>query len=501
MESDRQRRLTVGQATVATVGAQLAGAVATVAATPYLVRELGVAPYGILLATIVLAGQLTPLQLGVPAATVRLLAACRGRGDPRGQAAILRSLFLLAAAVTVLAGLVFSGVAPWVWRHSFGDSGDLMLQARAALPAAAALVMAQPLVAISQAALMGEERFGAVSAIRAVHGIARIALTVAVVALGGGVAAALWAQAGTDLVIAAAAAVGARSRARPAVGAAEVSGATRQLAVLGIPFAAVDGLSALLVDGEKLVLGMMRSAADITYYLVPFNAALRLTVLTTALSSVLVPRISATAAAGDRRAAGALIHRANRLTAVAMTFVLAPLAALAPELLTLWMGADFAREAAPAARIILVALFATTAANAAHAALRAVARPSLLTALYAAELVVHAAVVLVSIRYWGIVGAALAWGIRAAVDAVAQRVLAARVLGAPIGPWREYWVLQLALAGLAGGAAVLGPSAPWPLRGVAAGLLAVAAAVWLLDRNDRNLIAASLRPWRGRAPA
>jgi O-antigen/teichoic acid export membrane protein len=492
-------RFTVGQATVVTVGAQFAGAAAAIAATPYLVRELGVAPYGILLATLVLAGQLTPLHLGVPAATIRLLAACRGRGDARRHAALRGALVRVALAVTVLTAIGFVLIAPWVWRYSFRDSGALLQEAMAALPAAAALVMAQPLVVISQAALIGEERFGAVSAIRIVHSLARTLLTVATVALGGGVAEALWVQAGTDVLIAAAAAFYGGRGLRAALAPGERSSATRELATLGVPFAAVDGLSAVLVDVEKLVLGMVRSAADLTYYLVPFNAALRLTVLTTALSAVLIPRISATAAAGDRAAAGALTHRANRLTAVAMTGVLGLLVAVAPELLTVWVGPDFAREAGFATRVILVALFATTAANAAHAALRAVGRPSLLAALYAAELALHLVVVFVAIRGWGIAGAAFAWGIRAVVDAVAQRVLAARALGTSIGPWREYWVPLVALGGLAAVCELAGPAAGWAARAAGAAALGAATALWLLDADDRRLLARSLRPWRGHA--
>ncbi|HEX8672349.1 MAG TPA: hypothetical protein VF710_10680, partial [Longimicrobium sp.] len=58
-------RLTLTQAAVVSAAAHVLSAVATIATTPYLVRELGVAAFGIMLATVVLAGQLGPLQLGV----------------------------------------------------------------------------------------------------------------------------------------------------------------------------------------------------------------------------------------------------------------------------------------------------------------------------------------------------------------------------------------------------------------------------------------------------
>lgn len=487
-------RLTLSQAALVSAAAHVLSAVASLAATPYLVRELGVAAFGIMLATVVLAGQLGPLQLGVPSAAIRLLSDARGRGDAGAQAAYLYALVVLGVGAAALMSLGFLAIAPWAWGHGFGDGGGTLLrEALSAIPAATAAVATQGAVAIALAGLVGEERFGLVSSIRAVHGVGRSAVAVAVVALGGGVAGALWAQAAADLLAALWAAAKLANGERPPVTVSMVRGAARQLVMLGVPFALMDGLSALLVDGEKLVIGAVESAADFTYYTVPATAAVRLTVVATAFSVVMVPRLASLAAAGKSEDAGSLANRVTRLTVVMMILLLAPLIALTPELLTLWVGPDFAERAGLSTRIVLVALFANIAVSPAHSALRALGRPMVLSALYAAELVLHVGVVYLAVRAWGLPGAAFAWGVRAVLDAVAQRVLAVRALGTTLGPWSQFWGPLAALAALAAACHLLGGAAPWQLRPLVAAVFGGVATLWLLSREDWQVVARTFR--------
>src|SRR5436309_3011167 len=159
------------------------------------------------------------------------------------------------------------------------------------------------------------------------YGIVRLAAPVAAVALGGGVLAALWSQAGADLLAASSMAVvilhGAERRP-----AAALAGEIRVLAAIGVPFAVAGVFAALLADVEKLAIGMARSVEDFTYYSVPFNATLRLSVFAVALASVLASRLSSLKAAGDVAGAVGLARRARRISVAAMTLVVAPVVAV-----------------------------------------------------------------------------------------------------------------------------------------------------------------------------
>jgi len=484
-------RLSLARATLASAAAQGAGMVFTVLATPYLIHSLGVEPYGVFAVVAVLGSQLTALQMGIASAVPRRLAEARAGGDAGEHAATVVSAWGLSvlAALVVLAAFVL--VAPAAWARALHASPSVLSMARSALPPAAAVVALQPLVATSYGILIGEERFGRLSALRTVHGIARVGAAVLVVAMGGGLGAVLWGQAAVDLgAVIAGGLAGPLNVVRGAAGA--LRPASWRLLALGIPFAGADLINSLLLDAEKVAVGLAGSIADFTYYTVPFTAVMRLTLLAAVLSSLLVPKLARMAEEGDTAGSARLTHQATRMLTAAMVLLAAPLIGVAPQLLSVWVGADFGTRSGLVARVLLVALVINCSVYAAHAAVRARAPGRVLPMLYAAELGVHLVCVFFAVRYWGIVGAAAAWGFRASVDAVAQRVLAARALGAPVGRWREFFVPAGALAGFAVACHQLGAGVPWWMGLGAGALLGLGIAAWLSEADDLEVVGRAL---------
>lgn len=481
------KRLGLGRATLASVSAQVVGVIATFAATPFLVGALGVERYGVFAAVTVIGTQLTALQLGLSTAIPRRLAEVRARRDPGEHAATLASIALVTLAAAALVCLVFNLAAPSLWRRALHATPDVLRLATSVLPAAAAVVAIQPMAAAAYAVLIGEERFGLLSIVRALHGLARVAVAVTVVAWGGGLAAVLWGQAAVDLAVALAAAASlplrAAARALPAS-----RPAVSRLLVIGVPFAGADLVNSLLWDAEKLVLGMTGPIRDFTYYTVSFNAVMRMTILAAVLSSLLVPRLARMAAGGELEAAGRLTHQSTRLLTAAMILVAMPVAALAPDLLRLWLGADFALHGSLPARLLLVGLVVNTSVYAANAAVLARARPAVLPLLYAAELGLHLVCVAFAVKLWGLPGAAAAWVFRAAVDAAAQRILAARALGVSIGPWREFAIPVAALVSVVLFCQLA--DVAWWARLAVGGAVSVAVAAWLISPEDLRVVRA-----------
>lgn len=480
-------RLGLGRATIASISAQVLGVVAAFVATPFLVRALGVERYGVFAAVTVVGGQLTALQLGLSNAIPRRLAEVRSRRDPGEHMATLAAIVLATLLAASLVAIAFTLAAPAMWRRALHATPEVLRLASSVLPAAAAVVAVQPMGAAAYAVLIGEERFGVLSVVRALHGLTRVAVALSVLAYGGGLAGVLWGQAAVDLAVVAAAAMVLPLRA--AAGALPMVGpAGTRLLALGIPFAGADLVNSLLMDAEKLALGLSGSIRDFTYYTVSFSAVMRMTLFAAVLSSLLVPRLAGMAAQGDVEAAGRLTHQSTRLLTAGMILIAAPLAALAPDLLRLWLGADFAAHGGFPARILLIGLVVNTSVYAANAAVLARARPIVLPALYAGELVLHLVLVAVGVRLWGIPGAAAAWVFRASADAAAQRVLAARALGVSIGPWREFAVPFCALLALVVFCQWAAPGSAWWVRLGVGGALSVAVAVWLIALEDIRVI-------------
>ena len=263
--------------------------------------------------------------------------------------------------------------------------------------------------------------------------------------------------------------------------------------MIGLPFALASLLSGLLSDAEKLAIGLARSVEDFTYYTVPFNAVVKFTAISGAVVRVLIPRIAAMVARDDAHEAVTLVERGDRVLTIGMVAVLAPVAAVVPELLSLWVGPVFAERSTLATRILLVGIALNAAALPAHAVVVARGRLSRLNALYAIELVLHLAVVYVLVVAFGLAGAAAAWTLRVALDLVAQRSLAARTLGIRLRGGTRIWAAVGALAALA-----VAASAGLPLGGrlIAGFALLAGGLLYLVLGPDRSTIMDSVLPWR-----
>jgi O-antigen/teichoic acid export membrane protein len=438
-EARTSARLTRGA--LSSVGVDLALAAAALVAAPIMVRTLGPPAYGIYVLVTVLAGQLGFLQLGLAPAVTRRVAEARGAGDAGSVRATVHVAWLLAAASALLLAIAFWLGGPAFFARVGGIAGSTLF-------AAAAAVAAQPIVGVSQAVLLGRERFTALATVRLIQGLARTVAGVAVVIAGGGVAAVLVAQAVLDLT--------------------------------GI-------LAALLVDGEKLAIGWARSLDQLTYYAVPYGAVFRMAIVPAALATVLAPRLSALSAAGRVDDAALLVRRTTRVTAAILIAAAAPLAACAPEWLGLWLGADFAHRADATARLLLVAVVVNGIASPACTVVRAGGRPSALVIAYAAELPLHVVAVYALVRGWGIVGAAGAWLLRAALDAVLQRWLASRVVGRSFGDGPALTAGVASLLALVLACALIGPGW-WGVRLLAGLALSLAALLRGLDRDDWSVL-------------
>lgn len=474
-------RPSLARTTVASAVADGLLAVASVLAVPFLVGRLGAERYGIFALITVLAGQLVGLHLGIGWAATRRVAENRGHG--LSAAGTIRAVFLVGLGASAMVAGAFAALAAAAWTRGFHSSSEALQVAVAAVPSGIVIAGVQPLAQGLYGVLYGEERFGLVIATRLVHGLVRMGVAVVAVALGGGVIATLWSQAGTDLLLIATLGLMARPPAA-ASGAPPARAEARALLAMGLPFALAGVFAALLADVEKLAIGWARSVEDFTYYSVPFNATLRLSMFAVALASVLAPRLSAVAAEEGPAAAAAIARRANRISIAGMVVLVAPLIAVVPELLRLWLGPTFAARSTLPTRILLVALLPRTLASVAESVLRARARPLTFTVLYAAELPLHLAGVYFLVRAWSIAGAAAAWALRVAADAALQRRLGSRALGASTGSALEGWGPMVALAALALACQRLDAALPLAVRATAGVLVGATTALLLLSADD-----------------
>ncbi len=444
-------------------------------AIPVLTRELGPARFGVLGLAWMLLEYFSLFDAGLGRATIRAVAGEREVLQRDGVAARTTPAALtlsatVTAAVTIqvllgaIAGLLFAAFAPVIV--------DRLLKVPPAIAAESVLAMrvlamTVPLLMFGLALrglLEAAERFDLSNAIRMP------------VSAGTFIVPALMAVAGGDLpelllalLVLRAAGTAAQfiavRRALPALRWRRPREwrALRELLAFGGWVAVSNVVSPLLIYFDRIVVGALLGVVALGYYTAPFEASLRLLVIPAALVTTLYPMASALISSGDMDGMRRLYAGAVRALVVALIGITAVGVVLAPDLLQLWLGAEYAGRSSVALQILCIGVFVNAIGHVPFAFLQAAGRPELMARFHILELALHIPLTFWMVGRFGIAGAAIAWTLRALLDAGLVFAAAKRVLGVGIA--------RLADGRMLGVAAILGVLLPslWILRVAAAG--------------------------------
>jgi len=266
-----------------------------------------------------------------------------------------------------------------------------------------------------------------------------------------------------------------------------------------------NSVTPLLVYFDRFALGTIAGLAAVGFYTAPYEGVARLLLVPVSLIGTLLPALTSIEARGDRDRFTLVASAAERSLIVAMAAPLAVIAVFAPELLKVWLGAQYAEQSATALRILAVGVFANALAHPLFVALYARNRPDLPAKFHLFELVVHIPLTILLIRSYGIAGAAGAWSARVTLDlclllwgaARELRVSPAQMAGGRIG--RAIISIVALLAGLIASRSVVGVS----VAAGAAGVLTTLAGFsfvgwqWVLGDAERDAARGLLRSYAG----
>jgi len=426
-------------------GLNLAGGVLPLAAAlfsvPVIENLAGIERLGWLMLIWTLVGYLGLLDLGLGRVLIRRFAQCADAAEVGAAMALLWRICRIAGATTIAIAALLAAL---LWAFSLpGQSAQSALGAEAV--AAAWIVLAVlPAVVVSsllRGALEGRSLFGHSNALKVIFGsltfaapmaaaylsptLPSMALAVAVTRLAGGVAHA-W--------------VVMRALPRPTA-----AGRTQRIGPLlaeGGWMTVTNVVGPLLVTFDRFAVAALVSAAAVAHYAVIQEIALRLLVVPLALSATVFPALSERSAT-----AAASIGRGSVHAVLLISLPLcAAFAAFAQPAVALWLGAEFAEAIGPIAAILACGLLANCVAQVPFTWVQARGRADLTGRLHLAEALPYAAVLLVAVTSFGVIGVAIAWSLRMIADCALLFALAAR-----LGLFR---VRQIA-GDLAGGLAIV----------------------------------------------
>lgn len=454
---------------------------------PVYLELIGEARYGVLAIVWLLLGYFGLFDLGLGRATAQRIAALRDASiEERAQA--FWAALVLNLGVGAVGGMLLWPIAASFFGSFFKVEDALRAEIQAAIPW---LMLAVPMATLSgvlSGALQGRERFLALNLV-SVAGTALFQLLPLAAAI-------LW---GAHLAVLLPAALLARGltllalleRCRrhvfgghPAVFARAQAA---QLLSFGGWVTVTSLVGPMMVILDRFVIGAMAGVRAVTHYTVPFQLAERSTIIASALTSALFPRLAAAAPHEEQRLAG----EGLRVLVVTMTPLISAGILFMEPFLAWWIAPDFARQSAPVGRIILLGFWANSLAIIPYAQLQARGRPDLVAKCHAGEVLPYLGLLAGGLAAFGMQGAAVAFTVRVFVDLMLLAGFAGllqQTVRASVTP-----ALLLAAAFLIVMQSNLGSPESFLLAAVHL-LISIMWAWWKAPGALRELIAAQLKP-------
>lgn len=467
--------------------------------TPFLLRHLGPAAYGVFAMVGAVSGQLSNLELGFGQATIVYLARARAAARGDEERAILQTSAFVFLGGGLLAAALLGAGSDWLTRSFFNVPADLQGPALSAFRWGALILGVSFVSSFLSSVLQALARVGWLNASRGLVGTAASLGSVAIVALGGALRGVFHVQAAVavgGLLFLAVGAARAHALPRPHFDrrtAAEMARFGTVVFLAGIAYQ-------WMINGPPLVLGALVGAAEIPAFSVPHLVLQKLAMLIAAASLAFLPFASAAAAAPG---GGGLIgaFRAHvRLTLLTMGPVAAYLAVFARPLLAAWVNPGFAVGGAPCLRLLAGAGLVLALAGPPADVARAQGRPLWVLVYTAVVAAVGLLGSLLLVPRWRAQGAAAAFllallvGTAPLLIAVAQALLAirpaalARMVAAPLLAVGAVSVLYVL-----GARATEGLPPALATGFVATSLFALAAYRFVLEPREREALRRVLR--------
>lgn len=503
----RPERLASGRLLIRNVGLNALGwllpVVLALGAIPVLVRALGTERFGVLSLAWTMVGYFSLFDLGLGRALTQLVSERLGREAHDELPALTWTALWMMAPLGVVGGAAVALLAPWLVGSVLKIPAALQAESVRAFQILGIAIPFTVSTAGFRGILEATQDFARVNALRVPLALltflgplavlpwsATLPATVGVLALGRAIL--WWAH------------VVQCRRAFPPVRhvVAPDRAMVRPLLAVGGWMTVSNIVSPLMYSLDRFAVSAVLSIAAVTYYATAYEAVTRLWIVTSVLLPVLFPAL-ALAVQRDRAQAARLLDRGGRAGLFAVFPAALAIIAFAPEWLGIWLGADFARHAAPLAQGLAVAVFVNIAGQVAYTLLQATGRADLTGKLHLVELVPYLGALWALLHGLGTVGVVVAWGARVAFDTAVLLWLGGRVV-----PEARPVLRRLALMTLVGAPVLLVPA--WlPTRAARAGyaivvLAAFAVAVWtrLVAAEERALVRGMVRARLGRrAPA
>ena len=471
---------------------------------PIAARHLGPARFGLLGLAWAITEYLTLFDLGLGRAIVKFVAdALHHDSSELSEIVSLCTIAQLGAGL--VGGAAFALAAPALVHSVFRLPPETASEAIGVFRVVGLSLPAVLLISAQRGILEGAQRFDLSTTIKMVSSVASLSIPAIGAVYGASLPSILLVVLASRVVICGLYAFAIR-RALPALHwvRSRGLGLLRRILSFGGWVLVSNSVTPLLLYFDRFALGTIAGLAAVGYYTAPYEGVARLLLIPVSLIGSLLPALSSIEARGERERFTDLASSSVRTLIVVMAAPLALVFVFAPELLRVWLGAQYAEQSSTALRILAVGVFANALAHPLFISLYAKNRPDLPAKFHLIELVIHVPLTIALIRSFGITGAAAAWTTRVTLDMCLLLWAAARsaetpvltVAGGQVG--RAALAIVLLVIALSASRILAGVSVVGAVVGVITVTVGFAAVSWswILRDPERAAITGTLRTYR-----
>ena len=183
----------------------------------------------------------------------------------------------------------------------------------------------------------------------------------------------------------------------------------------------------IMVYLDRFLIGSLLSVASVAYYATPYELVTKLWIVPGSVVSVLFPAF-AYLLSRDKIHVTLILGRAVKYVFFALFPFTILIMAFAHEGLDIWLGSEFANNSSHVLRWLALGVFINSIAQVPFALIQGIGRPDLTSKLHLVEFPFYLLTLWFLINAFGIVGAAIAWVARVAVDAILLFIVTNKIL-------------------------------------------------------------------------
>lgn len=376
---------------------------------PYIVHKLGDSEYGIISVVMVFIGYLSFMDLGIGWAVVKFVAEYNAYNEREEIRKIIETSISVFLAGSVAVIIIVFLLSDFLVRDVFNIPEHLRGVSIIAFKLASVGFMFNMLASIYGSVLNGYQRFDITNLIRVIYGLINILGTVFLLYSGYGLLeVVIWNFIATLLNFVLLFVFARRINSAITIAPRFFKNTFNKILSFSVyTIISKIGLQ-LIYNLEKAFISSFLPIKMLTYYIIPFNVASKVTVVCTTLGSVIYPAFSAFEAMKEREKVRDLFLKAQKYIFAGVYPITFILFFFAEKILEHWMGIEYALKGGVPLKILSVAFLINSITSEDAILFDGIGKPRISAVIVTISGILNILFAFIFIKLWGINGASFA---------------------------------------------------------------------------------------------